>query len=216
MLMTLRTLRVIVGFITIWQIIGLLPVLTNWLPNANATTADMWAIAFIKFFVLLICSTAFYWLGRIKRRYEFADAPTSELPAIGGALAVVFVIGLVAAFIIPTLSKKSPHQSANTKLPIIQDPASKQIAGVSPAPEAGKWQCTIDGASQSMGLFLFPNSVVHMSVEPDKWALMDDLHWQSADHNLIDQSVNLLTVQLLSETQASIQWPAGETVACTH
>jgi type II secretory pathway component PulF len=86
MLTTLRILRGIVGFIAIWQVIGLLPIFTNWLPNLGSTTGNMWAIAILKLLVLAISGTAYYWLGRIKAKYENADARTSELPAIGIAL----------------------------------------------------------------------------------------------------------------------------------
>ena len=85
-----------------------------------------------------------------------------------------------------------------------------------PAPEEGQWSCTISQNDQHLRLFLFPGSVVYMSVETDKWAQMDDLHWKSASQPRNDQAGHLLSVQLLTPTQASIQWPAGEVASCTR
>lgn len=112
MLTTLRILRGIVGFIAIWQVIGLLPIFTNWLPNLSSTTGNMWAIAILKLLVLAISGAAYYWLGRIKTRYENADARTSELPAIGIALGAVVALGVTAAIVIPNIAKDADHTSA--------------------------------------------------------------------------------------------------------
>ena len=110
MLMTLRILRVIAGFVAIWQIIGLLPVLT-WFSNVNAITGKMLAFVVAKLIVLLIFSTTFYWLGRVKKRYEPAGVTTSELPAIGFAIFAFFVLALVLAFVIPNPNNESSQQS---------------------------------------------------------------------------------------------------------
>jgi hypothetical protein len=110
MLKTIHALRIVTGFIAAWQIVGLLPVL-SWLGNIESTTGDMWAIAFIKTVVLLICSALFVWLGRIKRRLDKGDAPSGELRTIGIAITSVAVAGIVAAILIPMMSLDSTQQS---------------------------------------------------------------------------------------------------------
>jgi len=110
MLMTLRIFRVIVGFIAIWQVIGLLPVLT-WFSNLSAVTANMLAFVVGKSFFLLIFSTTFYWLGRAKKKYESTGVTTSELPAIGLGVCAFFVLAIVFALVIPNPNGTSFQQS---------------------------------------------------------------------------------------------------------
>lgn len=69
MVTILRIFRVFVAVIIVWQIIGLVPVLT-WLVNPNAVTLGMGGAAVFKIFVAIICAAIYYWLGRVQRRHQ--------------------------------------------------------------------------------------------------------------------------------------------------
>lgn len=131
MLIALRIFRVIVGLVGIWQAVGLLPILTNWLPHLQSTTENMWAIAFVKFLMLTICAVLYYWLGKVKSRYESARSPTSELPSIGIALAVISVVGIAAAIVLPALSPPPSNAVLN---PQPQRQATQERQTVPPPP----------------------------------------------------------------------------------
>lgn len=214
MLMTLRILRGIAGFIAVWQVIGLLPVLTNWLPNASATTGNMWAIAFVKFLVLLICSTAFYWLGRIKKRYENPNAPTTELPAIGIALAAVLVVGLAAAFIIPTLGKESAQPSSTQVIA-----TSSTAAGISSTVSSddgiqGEWRCTQGSSSQPTRLVLASDGSVSGTVEGSENLIQDPwLRWYAPAEPTSDR-VYLLRIKRVSSTNIIVTNPNDSIENC--
>lgn len=109
MLITLRVLRVLFGLVAAWQVLGLFPVITNWLPNLHAVTGAMWAIAFIKFIVLIVCSGVFYWLGSIKKKYENPGANTSENRIIGVIILSLICLGIVLAILIPPLSHRNEN-----------------------------------------------------------------------------------------------------------
>ena len=136
MLKTIHALRIVIGFIAAWQILGLLPVL-SWLGNLDSTTGDMWAIAFIKFVVLLISSAIFLWLGRIKKRLDTTGASNGELRTITIAIATLAVAGIAAAIIVPTLIRDSKPQSktaATTANDLNSAPPSSTAASSSPQP----------------------------------------------------------------------------------
>ncbi len=111
MLTTVRVLRVLAGLIAAWQIIGLLPVLTNWLPHLENVTGGMWAIAFVKVLVMLICAGIYFWLGKIKSRIEGAGKSTSEGRLIVFAVLAVLAIGVALAIAIPALSDRGRKAS---------------------------------------------------------------------------------------------------------
>lgn len=222
MLTTIRVLRVLVGLVAAWQVVGLLPVFTSWLPNLQNVTGDMWALALIKAVVMLLCGGIYFWLGRVKHRADNsgAERSTSDARIIIFSVLALLTIGVVLAISIPALSdggvqiasdeaEIGPWSEYQSLQADIASPVTQQ-----PEPEEGQWQCSSSNGSQPFRLFLFPDAVVYMSVEPDKWALMDDLKWQSVNRKLFDQSVAILTVRLLTESQASIQWPAGEAGSC--
>lgn len=106
MLTTIQILRVLVGLIAAWQIVGLLPVLTTWLPNLHSVTGGMWAIAFIKLLVMTIFGGAYLWLGKIKRRFANHEKTTSEARIIVFAIIALLAIGIVLAIVIPTYLPK--------------------------------------------------------------------------------------------------------------
>jgi apolipoprotein N-acyltransferase len=61
---TLRTLRALAGVFFVWQLIGLLPVLT-WLQNPSAVTAGMWAAVIAKLVMAAIGIGAFVGLKKL-------------------------------------------------------------------------------------------------------------------------------------------------------
>lgn len=112
MLATVRVLRLLVGLIAVWQILGLLPVLTTWLPNLQQVTGGMWAIAFIKLMVMLVCGGIYFWLGKIKGRIESPEKSTSDGRMIIYAVLALLAIGIVLAIAIPAFSDHSKHSTA--------------------------------------------------------------------------------------------------------
>ena len=232
MLMTLRILRGIAGFFAIWQIIGLLPVLTNWLPNANSTTGSMWAIAFVKFLVLLICSAAFYWLGRIKKKYENADAPTTELPAIAIVLVAALAIGLVAAFVIPNLSKESAQQAAipavtskgtsqamdSSHAPphsVIQMPAGSSISPSTGAIQ-GEWQCTGIFSKEPSRLILHSDGSVSGTVGSGPLLNFPWLYWYFPIQESGNDRVVLLRIRVQGQNSIVVQNPNDSVENCVR
>lgn len=70
MIMLLRVIRGICGFVAALQIIGLIPVLT-WLSQPDAINEKMIAMAIFKIFVLVIFGGLFFGLRKlINRLYE--------------------------------------------------------------------------------------------------------------------------------------------------
>lgn len=138
MLIILRILRVVFGFIGVWQVLGLLPVVTNWLPNLGATTGDMWAIVLIKLVVLALCAAIYYWLGKIKKKYESADTSTNELPIIWIAIAAIFVLSIALAIALPALNHQppdlAPAQTQSASENLTRDDATAHSQEAPPPP----------------------------------------------------------------------------------
>ncbi|MCZ8166729.1 hypothetical protein [Silanimonas sp.] len=107
MLTMIRILRVLVGLVAAWQILGLLPVITSWLPNIREVTGGMWAVALLKALVLVVCSALYVWLGRVKARISGAEQKQSETRIIGWMLLGICAIGIVAGIVIPVISSRS-------------------------------------------------------------------------------------------------------------
>lgn len=72
MITTIRIFRILVGLIAIWQIIGLMPILT-WIQNLQDVTGAIRAIAFIKFLVLFFCGGIYFWLGKLRNRFNDSE-----------------------------------------------------------------------------------------------------------------------------------------------
>lgn len=113
MLTTVRVLRVLVGLVAVWQAIGLLPVLTNWLPNLQNVTGGMWAIAFVKVLVMLLCGGIYFWLGKIKSRIDSSGKNTSEGRLIIFTVLALMAIGVALAIVIPALSDRGQETSGS-------------------------------------------------------------------------------------------------------
>lgn len=161
MLLTIRVIRFVLGLIALWQVVGLLPVLTNWLPSDQAPTGGMWAIVFVKTVVLFLSGGAYYWLGRIKQKYDNPNAPTSERPAILIAVSALIVAGIAAAFFIPSLDSNPARSQENTAATSTLEPApaptpqtTYQDSAPAPASSASTMKQCLDmyaTASSSVG-----------------------------------------------------------------
>lgn len=225
MLATIRFLRVLVGLIAVWQVIGLLPVLTNWLPNLRDVTGGMWAIAFIKFLVLLICGGMYFWLGRIKRRINSSDQGTPEGRIIFFAILGLSAIGIALAIVVPLLAQRdggTEEQSveagdASGPAPeLAQLAQSGQAAKRTPLPEEGIWECP----SGDYAVFLFPDGKVFLKspLSETNWSDMSasekPLIWVPEHRRADTSNVDALTVYLQGANAASLLWPAGELHVC--
>lgn len=73
MVTILRVLRILFAVIGIWQIIGLVPVIT-WFAHPNAVTLGMAGIVIFKIFVALICAAIYYWLHRVQQRHQLTES----------------------------------------------------------------------------------------------------------------------------------------------
>lgn len=116
MLKTIRVLRVFVGLVAIWQVLGLLPVFT-WLPNLHTVTVDMWMKVAIKSFVMVLCGGIYFWFGKIKNRIDNSGKTTSEGRAIIFAVLAIFVIGIALSIIIPALSDRGQEVASFSSRP---------------------------------------------------------------------------------------------------
>lgn len=119
MLIAIRVVRVLVGLVAAWQVLGLLPVLTTWLPNAHDVTGGMWAIALIKFLVMLVCAGIYFWLGRVKSRFDDSGGGASDGRIITLSIVALAGVGLILAVAIPAFSDRAPV-TANTAPPPAQ------------------------------------------------------------------------------------------------
>ena len=154
MLTAIQVLRILVGLIAIWQVVGLLPVLTNWLPNLQNVTGGMWAIAFIKLLVMIVFGGAYLWLGKVKRRFTNHEKTTSEARIIIFAVAALLAIGIVLAIAIPALSshgKDTPgvSVSAQTQRPPITSESSTPRYEAPPTFESEGWTQESTGSTES-------------------------------------------------------------------
>lgn len=130
MLTFLHVLRFFLGLLAIWQVIGLLPVVTNWLPNLQSTTGNMWAIAFVKFVVLAASAAAYHWLGRFKKKYESPGASTSELPVIGIAVGVLLLLGFALVIALPALHRsedKTAQSNPPPRATVLAEPQAGSV-----------------------------------------------------------------------------------------
>jgi hypothetical protein len=124
MLITIRIVRVLVGLITIWQVIGIIPAVT-WLQNLEAVTVGMWILIAIKTLAMLLFGGIYFWLGRVKRRIDKSGRSTSEAGPVVFIVVAVFFAGVIIAIVIPDYidieqeglaSESSAHTSRNESL----------------------------------------------------------------------------------------------------
>ena len=107
MLATIRVFRVIVGLIAIWQVLGLFPVLTTWLPNLDKVTGGMWVIAFLKVLVFLVFGAIYVGLGKLKNRIDKSDSGGSDGRLVIYAVVALAGLGIVLAIALPALSNRT-------------------------------------------------------------------------------------------------------------
>ncbi len=130
MLIAIRVVRVFVGLVAAWQLLGLLPVLTTWLPNVHDVTGGMWAIALIKFLVMLVCGGIYFWLGRVKNRIDVSGRGASEGRIIALFVLALIGVGVILAIAIPAFSDRAPATADTAPRPM-QPPV---VAPASPLP----------------------------------------------------------------------------------
>ena len=118
MLTAIRVVRVFVGLVAAWQVLGLLPVLTTWLPNAHDVTGGMWAVALIKLLVMLVCGGIFFWLGRVKNRIDVSGRSTSDGRIITLSIFALIGIGVILAIAIPAFSDRGQVPGNTTPGPV--------------------------------------------------------------------------------------------------
>ena len=127
MLTAIRVIRVFVGLVVAWQALSLLPVLTTWLPNLHSVTGGMWAIAFIKFLVMLSCGGIYFWLGKVKKRFDTEGEGISDSRIVIFSILAALVIGVILAIAIPALS--DVKETAKTPdRPVQSDPSVPKSA----------------------------------------------------------------------------------------
>lgn len=94
--------------------------------------------------------------------------------------------------------------------------ATSKKPAKTPSAEEGIWNCEYVGKKELFRLFLFPEKNVYMSVKSDEWQLVDDLYWQSVHKVFNNPYISQITVDMFSETNAIIKWPAGEISNCVR
>jgi len=72
-----QTIRFLSVPIAIWQVLGLLPVL-SWLNSLEAVTPGMWAMAAIKGVILAICLGLFYGLRSLSDRLKIDESKADK------------------------------------------------------------------------------------------------------------------------------------------
>lgn len=126
MITLLRVLRVMFAAIGLWQIIGIMPVVT-WVSNPRAVTLGMAASVVFKAIVAAICAGAFYWLGKLRRKRSTAKERISDVAIAGISLVVMVAIIVVVALVLP--SSNSPNNSE----------LSNGVAQVAPRADTAIW-----------------------------------------------------------------------------
>lgn len=133
MFTAIRVLRVLVGLVAVWQVLGLLPILT-WLSNLYAVTVGMWMTAAIKFFVMVLCGGIYFWLGKVRNRIDNSGKVTSEGRIIIVVVLTLTALGTVLALIIPALSDRD-QRAENTFIPSNQTTTSTSSSNRSQYPK---------------------------------------------------------------------------------
>ena len=128
MITVLRVLRVMFAAVGLWQIIGIVPVVT-WVSNPRAVTLGMAAGIVFKAVIAAICAGAFYWLGKLKRKRSTARERISDVAIAGISLVVMVAIVVVVALVLP-----SGGSSKNSELS-----KPNGVAQAAPQPDPGIW-----------------------------------------------------------------------------
>lgn len=100
----IRVIRVFVGLVAAWQALGLLPVLTTWLPNLHRVTGGMLAIAIIKFLAMFLCGGVYFWLGKFKKRFDNEGGGVSDSRIVMFSILAALGFGAILVIAIPVFS----------------------------------------------------------------------------------------------------------------
>ena len=139
MIVFIRVLRIFLAAVAIWQGVGLLPVLTDWLPNLAAVTGGMWAIVFLKVLALVLCAGAFYALGRVKRRIAVKPEKHSDFVLAGLAILVLVVVAIAVAVVM------GPSERGNAA----QAPTQAAASQVAPTYTSTGWTEESTGSTEA-------------------------------------------------------------------
>ncbi|MES2403315.1 MAG: hypothetical protein V4567_03135 [Pseudomonadota bacterium] len=112
MITVLRVLRVLFAAVGLWQIIGIMSVVT-WVSNPRAVTLGMAAGIVFKAVVAAICAGAFYWLGKLKRKRSTARERISDVAIAGISLVVMVAVVIVIALVLPSGSGSKSSELSN-------------------------------------------------------------------------------------------------------
>jgi len=72
--------RIFFLLIAVWQILGLLPVL-SWFSNLAGVTAGMWMAVIVKLVIMFVCIGVFWALGKLIKRLNRAPQETTAVAA---------------------------------------------------------------------------------------------------------------------------------------
>jgi len=131
----LRVLRVIFAVVGLWQIIGILPIVT-WVNNPRAVTLGMAASVVFKVVIAAVCGGAFYWLGKLKRRRTTVHERVSDVVIAGISLAATVVVVVVVALVVPSEKNSNDAQHLNPNQPAQTFP--RNDAANSGSPDANR------------------------------------------------------------------------------
>lgn len=150
MITLLRVLRVTFAAIGLWQIIGIVPVVT-WVSNPRAVTLGMAASIVFKAVVAAICAGAFYWLGKLKRKRSTAKERIGDVAIAGISLVAMVIVVVVVALVLPSRSDSvgSQTEASSPQEPPSQSNPQAQEPATGPAlMKDGRWGIPADNQAQ--------------------------------------------------------------------
>lgn len=105
-------IKMFLGIIAVWQVIGIIPVLT-WIPRLNEVTANMLAVVFIKVVVMFICGGLYYWIGRQQQKNPDYGSGENEFRNIGIAILGLVVLGVFMSVVLPVFVESQPKKASS-------------------------------------------------------------------------------------------------------
>src|SRR5699024_7256597 len=122
-------IKIFLGIIAVWQIVGIIPVLT-WVPRLNEVTADMLVALFIKLIVMFICGVLYYWIGRQQQKTPNYRSEKKELRSIGIVILGFIIFSVVISVIFPIFGdsqqkKKSRETQSGSEKQFFEPVASE-------------------------------------------------------------------------------------------
>ncbi|MCI1711061.1 MAG: hypothetical protein LKM39_12675 [Chiayiivirga sp.] len=77
----------------------------------------MWAIAFVKLLIMLVCGGIYFWLGKVKNRFEPAGTNTSDGRIIIFAVIAVMAVSIGVAIVVPAPAERSQEAEGQVEGP---------------------------------------------------------------------------------------------------